>query len=68
MQTPEQTPVNRPFDFFAAYHIIDFELCETSDDLRRVLDSINRMRYQVVSVTQDGSGVYTIFFRRCVDG
>lgn len=68
MQTPEQARARRPYCISSVYHIIDFELCETCDELRRVLDSINRNRYQVISITQDGSGTYTVFFRRCVLG
>ncbi len=49
-------------------HIADFERCETLEQLRQVMEEINRNQYQLVSVTQDNWDVYTVFFRRCVVG
>lgn len=66
MRTPEDKTLPTPSAIFAAYHVIDFELCEDVQQLRRVLATVNRRGYQVVSVTQAGDGVYTVFFRRCV--
>ena len=48
-------------------YIHDFELCDNPGDLARALMYINRNGYMLVSITQDASGKYTVFFRRSVD-
>ena len=42
--------------------------CENIDDLHRVMETINRNQYQLISVTQDSRDIYTVFFRRCLVG
>lgn len=51
-------------NFLASWFLYDYEFCESQDDLKRVIDHINRHGYDLVSVTQDLSGLYTVFFRR----
>lgn len=41
-----------------------FELCADYDELEATLHSINHLGYDLVSATQDGRGVYTLFFGR----
>ena len=48
--------------------VVDFERCYDTQELRVVMDTINRCQYQLVSVTQDSEDIYTVFFRRCVLG
>ena len=44
--------------------VYDYEQCSNDEDLRFVIAYINRHKYDLISVTQDASGVYTVFFRR----
>lgn len=48
--------------------LYDFEICADYDELKATLKSINHCGYQLVSVTQDHRGFYTVFFRRCAGG
>ena len=48
--------------------VYDFEFCADQEDLHRVMNHINRYGYDLVSVTQDPSGIYTVFFRRLACG
>ena len=42
----------------------DFHFAEDTDDLGRVLRTINESGYHLISVTQEASGMYTVFFGR----
>lgn len=44
--------------------LYDFELCADYDELKTVMETINYHGYDLVSVTQDTRGFYTVFFRR----
>ena len=44
--------------------VYDFEFCAGEDELRRLIHHINFSGYILISVTQDLSGIYTVFFRR----
>lgn len=66
MRTPEdkkKTVVVGP-NFLASWFVYDYVLCATQDELQKSLDHINRHGYDLVSVTQDLSGIYSVFFRR----
>ena len=68
MRIPEQTSTAIPKQSAEIAWICDFERCENIDDLRRVMETINRNQYQLISVTQDNWDIYTVFFRRCLVG
>lgn len=68
MRTPEQHANAIPKQCAGVAWVADFERCESIDDLRRVMEEINRNQYQLISVTQDTWDIYTVFFRRCVFG
>lgn len=66
MRTPEdkkKTVVVGP-NFLTNWFVYDYEICEGRRELNQVMDTINRHGYDLVSVTQDLTGVYTVFFRR----
>lgn len=66
MRTPEdkkKTVVVGP-NFLASWFVYDYVLCATQDELQKSLDNINLHGYDLVSVTQDLSGIYSVFFRR----
>lgn len=44
--------------------ITDFERCADAEELAMTLRYMNENGYILVTVTQDASGVYTVFFRR----
>lgn len=46
--------------------VYDYDVCNGSDDLSQMLLYINDNGFDLVNVTQDGSGAYTVFFRRWV--
>lgn len=46
--------------------ITDFELCADAAEMAKTLRCIDENGYFMSGVTQDGSGVYTVFFRRPV--
>lgn len=50
----------------SALFLVDYERCDDMTQLHNVIDEINRGHYQLISVTQDGNDIYTVFFRRCV--
>lgn len=43
--------------------VSDFEICADLEELKATMDYINRHGYDVISVTQDAIGVYTVFFK-----
>ena len=47
--------------------IYDFEICDGFYQLKALIATINEKGYTLVSVTQQ-EHVYTVFFRRPVDG
>ena len=68
MKTPEgkkkkDTVVIGP-NFLAHWYVYDYEVCSGHQDLQRVMDYINHHGYDIVSVTQNFEGEYTVFFRR----
>lgn len=66
MRTPEDKPkavVVGP-NFLSSWFVYDYEVCDGCRELEKVMDTINRHGYDLVSVTQDLTGVYTVFFRR----
>lgn len=66
MQTPERKPESVVIgpNFLNHWFVYDYELCDGIRHLEKVMDTINRHGYDLVSVTQDLTGVYTVFFRR----
>lgn len=62
-QKKKETVVVGP-NFLASWFVYDYEVCDGSHELNRVMENINRHGYDLVSVTQDLTGVYTVFFRR----
>ncbi len=66
MRTPEDKPkavVVGP-NFLSSWFVYDYEVCDGRRELEKVMETINRHGYDLVSVTQDLTGVYTVFFRR----
>jgi hypothetical protein len=66
LRTPEDRPekvVVGP-NFLSSWFIYDYEICDGVRQLERVMDTINHHGYDLVSVTQDLTGVYTVFFKR----
>lgn len=51
-------------NFLAHWFIYDFEICSDYDELKAVMENINYHGYDLITVTQDGRGFYTVFFRR----
>lgn len=70
MRTPEGK--NKKFAAHASCFqpslVYDFDLCADVGELRRMIHHINCQGYILVGVTQDLSGMYTVFFRRPVCG
>ena len=58
----------RKIDARTAYpdvrYIYDFQICSEYEELGAALECINRCGYDLISVTQDQRGYYTVFFRR----
>lgn len=67
MQTPENNSGVIPSVKIVSY-VVDYERCTDLQELRSIMETINRYQYDLVSVTQDSNDVYTVFFRRCVIG
>lgn len=44
--------------------VYDFEICAEYEELKLTLHTINTCGYDLISVTQDVRGFYTVFFRR----
>ena len=51
-------------NFLSHWFIYDFELCADYEELKATMESINYHGYDLISVTQDHRGFYTVFFRR----
>ena len=68
MQTPEGRTNAIPRSGPEIRWINDYERCSDLQQLRFVMETINRGQYQLISVTQDSEDVFTVFFRRCVVG
>lgn len=68
MRTPEDLSNAIPGATARVEFVNDFQRCHDIQELRFVMDQINRNQYTLVSVTQDSEDVYTVFFRRCVIG
>lgn len=52
---------------YITQYVCDFEICCSVEELRRTLDLINKYRYYLSTVTQNGE-VYTVFFWRPAHG
>lgn len=66
MINPEQkreTVVLGP-NFLNSWFIYDFRICAEYEELKETLDYINRHGYDLITVTQDNRGFFTVFFRR----
>ena len=55
-------------DFARSPFVYDFEICADFDELKATMQSINYNGYDLISVTQDHRGFYTLFFRRFAGG
>lgn len=44
--------------------LYDYQICESEEHLSQIIDEINFRRYQIISVTQDPAGRYTVIFLR----
>ena len=55
-------------NFLAHWFFYDYEVCEDQQALQEAIKYINHHGYDLVCVTQDGKGVYTVFFRRVACG
>ena len=64
MQTPEKNSGTVGQLSFGGRFLYDFELCADYDELKTVMETINYHGYDLVSVTQDTRGFYTVFFLR----
>ena len=51
-------------NFLSSWFIYDFQICSEYEELKQTMDHINRHGYDLVSVTQDSRGYFTVFFRR----
>ena len=51
-------------NFLNSWFVYDFQFCAECEKLKETLDYINRHGYDLITVTQDRQGVYTVFFRR----
>lgn len=51
-------------NFLEHWWVYDFEICADVEELKKTMDYINRHGYDLISVCQDGTGVYTVFFKR----
>lgn len=52
----------------SARYVYDFEICADYEEMKNILGYINRCEYDLIAVTQDSRGFFTIFFRRKVNG
>ena len=51
-------------NFLGYWWVYDFEICADVEELKKTMDYINRHGYDLISACQDGTGVYTVFFKR----
>lgn len=68
MRTPEDKSHAVPAMVPAIRYVNDYEQCADLQQLRFVMENINRNQYHLISVTQDSEDVFTVFFRRTVLG
>lgn len=64
MAAPSGRRIGTVPNMTAHWWVYDFELCPDVSALKQALAKINHCGFDVVSVTQDASGTYTVFFRR----
>lgn len=50
-------------NFLEHWWVYDFKLCADVEELKQTMEYINRHGYDLISVSQDGTGAYTVFFR-----
>ena len=69
-RTPEykKSELSEAAFVFTPRLVYDFEFCAGKEELDRLIYHINLSGYALVGVTQDLSGIYTVFFRRPTDG
>ena len=58
-----QTVVVGP-NFLNSWFVYDFQICAEYEELKQTIDYINRHGYDLITVTQDTRGFFTVFFRR----
>lgn len=51
-------------NFLDHWWVYDFERCADVEKLKKIVDYINRHGYDLISACQDGTGAYTVFFKR----
>lgn len=51
-------------NFLNSWFFYDFQICAEYEELKQTIDYINRHGYDLITVTQDHRGFYTVFFRR----
>lgn len=51
-------------NFLQHWFVYDFQLCADVKELTETLKYINHHGYDLTAVTQDATGVYTVFFKR----
>lgn len=67
MKKPQESKTQKVVvgpNFLAHWFIYDFELCADYEELKATIESINYHGYDLIAVTQDQRGFYTVFFRR----
>lgn len=64
MPVPSDRKIGTMPNMTAHWWVYDFEVCTDVAALKKALAKINHYGFDVVSVTQDASGTYTVFFRR----
>lgn len=62
-QKKKETVVVGP-NFLASWFVYDFERCRSEAELAATIEFINYHGYDLITVTQDAAGVFTVFFRR----
>lgn len=63
-EKPKSRPVVVGPNFLNSWFIYDFQICAEYEELKETLDYINRHGYDLITVTQDARGFFTVFFRR----
>lgn len=51
-------------NFLEHWFYYDFQICANVEELKETMRFINHHGYDLFSVAQNGTGVYTVFFRR----
>ena len=51
-------------NFLAHWFVYDYQTAGDQEELQKVMRYINYHGYDLISVTQNAAGIYTLFFRR----